>query len=221
MVRMTLERKEREKEQRSKVIVDAAEQLFFSKTYDEITIEGIAKKAQFAKGTLYLYFKSKEALYYAVALRGVSVMNTMFNEAASQKKNGLEKAFAIGEAYCAFSDKYPEYFRVLVNAENLPFASSDDENALRLMEISDENLRIVMNAIAEGMNDGSVKPGMDPLQAAIFLIQSTTAMILLPNCFDMVLKSSGANKQAVLKFTLESLRRAIENTQERKGEFRR
>ena len=67
---LTLKRREKEKEQRRKLILDAAQTLFFSKHYDEITIEEIAEKAQLAKGTLYLYFKSKEALYSAVALRG-------------------------------------------------------------------------------------------------------------------------------------------------------
>ena len=64
----TLLRKEKEKEQRRNIILDVAQQLFFSKKYDEITIEEIANKAQLAKGTLYLYFKSKEELYSAVAL---------------------------------------------------------------------------------------------------------------------------------------------------------
>ena len=56
---LTFKRKEREKEQRRELIINAAQELFFFKKFDEITIEEIAKKSQLAKGTLYLYFKSK------------------------------------------------------------------------------------------------------------------------------------------------------------------
>src|SRR5208283_3457211 len=125
----TLKRREKEKKQRRKLILDAAQTLFFSKHYDEITIEEIAERSQLAKGTLYLYFKSKEALYSAVALRGSHIMNAMFKDATDKKQSGLEKGFAIGQAYYEFYKRHPHYFRMLVEAEKLLVASSDDVNA--------------------------------------------------------------------------------------------
>ena len=109
----TLKRKEKEKEQRRKLIIDSAQTLFFSKHYDEITIDEIAKKSQLAKGTLYLYFKSKEALYSAVALRGANIMNAMFKDAVGRHHSGLEKAFAVGEAYYEFYKRHSQYFCML------------------------------------------------------------------------------------------------------------
>jgi len=41
----------------------AAMQVFFSKGYQNSTVEEIAKRANVAKGTVYLYYKSKEDLY--------------------------------------------------------------------------------------------------------------------------------------------------------------
>ena len=41
-------------------IIDAADQLFFTKGYHATTISDIAKKMGVAQGTLYYYFKSKE-----------------------------------------------------------------------------------------------------------------------------------------------------------------
>lgn len=47
---------------RIKEILDAAEQLFFTKGYHATTISDIAKKMGVANGMLYYYFKSKEAV---------------------------------------------------------------------------------------------------------------------------------------------------------------
>ena len=214
----TLERREKEKEQRRKLILDAAQTLFFSKHYDEITIEEIAEKAQLAKGTLYLYFKSKEALYSAVALRGAHIMNAMFKDATDRRQSGLEKSFAIGEAYYEFYKRHPQYFRMLMEAENLLVANSDDVNAAELMKASRESLKILLDAVVLGIKDGSIKPDLDPIQTSIFLIQSTRAMILLPLGFEMVLKKANAEKDATFKFTLQALRRLLENTQIKKLE---
>jgi AcrR family transcriptional regulator len=214
----TLKRKEKEKEQRHNLIVDAAQTLFFSKRYDEITIEEIAKKSQLAKGTLYTYFKSKEALYSAVALRGARIMNAMFKEAAGRRQSGLEKAFALGEAYYEFYKRHTPYFRMFAEAENLPVARSDDVNAAELTKVSCENLEIVLNSVVLGIKDGSIKPDLDPMQTSIFLIQSTKAMILLPPSFEMFLRQAGADKDATIKSTLQALRRSLENAQTKKLE---
>jgi len=214
----TAERREKEKEQRRKLILDAAQTLFFSKHYDEITIEEIAEKAQLAKGTLYLYFKSKEALYSAVALRGVHIMNTMFKDAADKRQSGLEKTGAVGEAYYEFYKRHPQYFRMQMEAENLLVATTDDVNAAELMKASRESLKILLDAVVLGIKDGSIKPDLDPIQTSIFLIQSTRAMILLPPGFATVLKRANAEKDAIFKFTLQALGHLLENTQTKRLE---
>ena len=55
---VTARRKEREKEQRRNEIVDAAEKLFFEKGYEGVSMDDVARDAELAKGTLYLYFKN-------------------------------------------------------------------------------------------------------------------------------------------------------------------
>jgi len=212
---MTLERREKEKEQRRSTIIDAAQALFFAKPYDEITIEAIAEKAQLAKGTVYLYFKSKEEVYSAVALRGARILNQMFKEKMEGKKNGLEKAFATGEVYYQFSKEHPHYFKVFSDAENLSLCS-DSKISQELFIVSNENLECVLNSVIEGEKDGSIKPDLHPKLTAIFLIQSTKSMIQLTPGFEMFLSQAGADKDARVEFTLRALRQSLQNTQNQK-----
>jgi len=44
-------------------IIDAAERLFFSKGYNNSTMDEVAKESGFTKRTLYSYFTSKEEIY--------------------------------------------------------------------------------------------------------------------------------------------------------------
>jgi AcrR family transcriptional regulator len=216
---MTLERKEKEKEQRRESIIDAAQALFFAKPYDQITIEAIAEKAQLAKGTVYLYFNSKEEIYSAVALRAARILNRMFKEKIKSKKNGMEKAFATGEAYYEFYKHYPQYFRLLVDAENTLAQCRDNPSIQELGKLANGNFEAVLDTVIEGKKDGSIRRDVNPKLASIFLILSTRAMIQQPAGFEMFLKQAGADKDAALKFTLEALRRSLENTKNQKEEL--
>ncbi|MEO8168159.1 MAG: helix-turn-helix domain-containing protein, partial [bacterium] len=57
-----IERKEREKEHRREDIIAAAQKIFFEKGLPSATMDEIAEAAELSKGTLYLYYKSKEDL---------------------------------------------------------------------------------------------------------------------------------------------------------------
>ena len=94
-----MERKEREKEQRRSDIIDAAEKRFFGKSYDEVAMSDIAGDAELNKATLYLYFKNKESLYFAVITRGLAIMRDMFMKAATGKLNGRERLLALTKAF--------------------------------------------------------------------------------------------------------------------------
>ena len=56
----------RRKEARPEEILDAALELFADKGFAATRINDVAKKAGISKGTLYLYFESKEAMFRAV-----------------------------------------------------------------------------------------------------------------------------------------------------------
>ena len=52
-------------------IMQAAEQLFRTRQFHEITLDEVARVADVGKGTLYLYYRSKEELYRAALHAGL------------------------------------------------------------------------------------------------------------------------------------------------------
>lgn len=55
-----------QKAARRQVILDRAWALFQAQTYDAINMADVARAAELAKGTVYLYFPTKEALFLAI-----------------------------------------------------------------------------------------------------------------------------------------------------------
>jgi AcrR family transcriptional regulator len=86
-------RKERERLARRLEIVRAARSVFAERGFDKATLEEIAERAEFGKGTVYNYFDSKEILFAAA-------MDDLFNdvyriaEAVSQPKRSVRECFA-------------------------------------------------------------------------------------------------------------------------------
>jgi TetR/AcrR family transcriptional regulator len=109
-----LERKEREKLQRRNDIVDAAEQVFFNKGIDSATMDDIAEVAELSKGTLYLYFKNKDELQYAIKIRASEMLNKMFKSNTSLSSDGVENIEAIGRSFIKFSHDRPDYFQPII-----------------------------------------------------------------------------------------------------------
>lgn len=62
----TKERRMREKKRRRQQILEAAKTHFFEKGFMAATMDKIADSVELSKGTLYLYFKSKEELSDAI-----------------------------------------------------------------------------------------------------------------------------------------------------------
>ena len=183
----TSERREREKQQRKKDIIDAAEKVFFSKGYELATMDDVAKEAELSKGTLYLYFKSKEELYFAIILRAMKVLHDEFEKTVIGAKNGLEKTYSKGMAYIRFSRNYPNYFNALLYYESLKIDlekikkeyNYQDDIRIAAFHESDKTTEKLAEYIQEGIEDGSIRDDIDPHKIAVFLWGASTGLLQL------------------------------------------
>jgi AcrR family transcriptional regulator len=70
MVKDTLNKlKQQERQIREDLIIDAARKVFGTKTYDQVSMNEIAKSAGIAKSSIYTYFPNQEALFVETAFR--------------------------------------------------------------------------------------------------------------------------------------------------------
>ncbi len=175
-----LERKEREKEQRREEIITAAQKIFFEKGLPAATMDEIAEAAELSKGTLYLYYKSKEDLYLAVAMRGSEIMYSMFQEAAPPTKSVLERILGIGDAYFQFFQQYRDYFHMYEYFESPQFHKQVSHEMLTCCANNDQKIwNLVVGIIQDGINQGIFDADLDAKQAAIILWANGNALMRL------------------------------------------
>lgn len=205
------ERKEREKEQRRKTIIDAAESVFFSKGFDNSSMDDVAKEAELSKGTLYLYFHSKEDLYAAIISRGAKIMNRLFTEAVSSEKCGLEKVRDIGEAFIKFFNEHSDYHDALMFDQakytDIECGCKNEEVAL---EIKQESNKILSEAIVEGMQDGSIRDDIDPIIMTMILWGQTMGMLqLVKNKGNLLNKVFNVSPEKLISEHMDMARRYL------------
>jgi AcrR family transcriptional regulator len=174
------ERKEREKEQRRNEILDAAEKVFFSKGVWAATMDDVAEAAELSKGTLYLYFKNRDELYYGITGRGLAILNDLFKKAVEKGRNGLEKTFLIGTAFLQFSQEHTDYFNALSYYEikDVDFSNASSM-ACQCDAYGNEAIGLLIQAIRTGIEDGSIRKDVDPFNTAIVLWGQTAGIIQL------------------------------------------
>ncbi|BDZ71779.1 TetR/AcrR family transcriptional regulator [Methanobacterium petrolearium] len=76
---------------RRKNIIDTAEELFFKRGYENITMADIAEGAELARSTLYLYFKNKKEIYLAISFRSTELLNKMLKKIMRKVKPGWKR----------------------------------------------------------------------------------------------------------------------------------
>lgn len=95
-------------------ILDAAADLFASRPFHEVKLDDIAARACVGKGTIYLYWSSKDEVYLAIIRRGFSqVLARVDHEISTRAGSDHEKLEAIITALIDFAFTYPEVYRIM------------------------------------------------------------------------------------------------------------
>jgi len=164
----TAQRRAREKAKRQQEILEAAKEVFFEKGIHRATVDDVAAQAEVSKGTVYLYFESKEAILAHLLLEGLSILLSHLEMAyAHQEPLPAEKRLRqLAEAYWQFAQTHPNYFRLLLALDRGRFRERvPAEMYQQILTESTRGLELAAKAIRQGMEEG-VFTADDPLLAA-------------------------------------------------------
>jgi AcrR family transcriptional regulator len=159
------ERKERERIDMKELIIKSAHQLFIDKGFDEVSIRNIAEAIEYSPATIYLYFKDKNEIFYAICGEAFKAFNHYMADVFTIK-DPFKRLVAMGEKYVEFTFKYPKYYTIMFIAE-APMQS--DQNSEGWQE-GGRALEALEGIVAECMKEGSLKK--QPVKAMAFTIWS-------------------------------------------------
>ncbi|MFZ3057344.1 MAG: TetR/AcrR family transcriptional regulator [Smithella sp.] len=108
------ERRGKEKDNRKKLILKSARALFFKKGFTNVTVDEIAKASELGKGSIYLYFNSKEEIYAQILLNDIDNFTQHASVLFDEKKPVDDLLFEFSCLYVDFFLNDPELFRILM-----------------------------------------------------------------------------------------------------------
>ncbi len=106
------ERKIRHKEDLRKRILEAAKKLFLTAGYEATSIRKIAKEIEFSPTTIYLYYKDKSDIIYALHQEGFQMMRQSF-QPLMQVESPFERLKALGKCYINFAFTHPDFYELM------------------------------------------------------------------------------------------------------------
>lgn len=106
--------RDEQKEERRQAIIDRAWQLFQDTSYESLTMAGVAEALQLAKGTVYLYFKTKEELFLTIEEQQLEAFFAEVDDGLSSISDTKGKAIPqIVELVCKALERRPGLTRLL------------------------------------------------------------------------------------------------------------
>jgi AcrR family transcriptional regulator len=205
------ERRQEEKERRRTEILDAAEQVTGSSGWDELTMDQVARRARLSRALLYVYFKDKVDLMYALCERSLVTLQQRFVEASGSKQRGLERVHAMGEAYVNFAEQFPVYFDILARC-GLREVNTDDPgtNELACQTVGELMMAVIVTALDDGVKDGSIRSDLgNRIVAATALWGFTHGVIQVASTNAKLIQLSGMSRLDLLHETLRMSAHAL------------
>jgi AcrR family transcriptional regulator len=163
----TLSRKEREKKSRQEEILNAARQLFSQKGYHETTLEEIAHKAEFAKGTIYNYFANKDELFFGIVDNIFETLNSI--AASTMSREGLsvrEKLTVYAKEIMRFAHGHADLFKIMMREAPRPSPDEMDKRMMELQQRDEEARGFIMSELDHAAAEGRLRP-IDTRQTAL------------------------------------------------------
>jgi AcrR family transcriptional regulator len=150
------ERKEKQKQEIRKMILDASMKLFAEQGFENVSIRKIADLIEYSPTTVYLYFKDKNEILFNLHEIGFQKMAD-YNAEMWTIKNPLVRLHKMGENYIRFGLENPQYY-------DLMFILNAPMEALETMKNCDWKsgdvvLGRLKETLAESMEQGLVVKG--------------------------------------------------------------
>jgi len=207
------ERREEEKERRRLEIIEAAESLYAEKGWDAVTMDQVARQARLSRALLYVYFKDKEDLLFAITERALDALRQRFERAGAEQALGIDKVVAMGRAYSLFQQESPFQFDAC-SRFHAHQAHAGQPNELACRTCGDAVMGVMIEALQQGIRDGSIRPDIgDPLKVVFMLWAFSHGLIQIATNKSQEIASRGIevgelmeDGRAMLRYMLEPRR---------------
>ena len=148
-------RREQEKEDLRRRILDAAGALFLAHGYEGLSMRQIAESIGYSATTIYRYYEDKDDLLFAIVYEGFLRFGRQLAKAAQSSSDPRERLPALGHAYIEFGLKNPVYYRLMFMQRcDFLFENRAEQKAPMI-----DSFGVLRKAVEEAMEAGILRQG--------------------------------------------------------------
>lgn len=174
-------------------ILEAAAKLFAARPFHEVRLEDIAGEAGVGKGTLYVYFDSKEDLYVRLIRDGFARVVSHVRDGLTRVSGPREQLGVVATELVEFAFSFPDLYRVMRTGVLSP-------DSAELQRSRQELVELVTGVIRDGTAAGALTDPFPELTAQ-FILSFVRGAALYP--------PKGMTKEALREHLLRVLIRGI------------
>jgi AcrR family transcriptional regulator len=155
MVELT--RKQREIQERTREILRVAKPILLAEGIQALTMDRVASRMEYAKGTIYGHFSNKEEIVLSLAHEAMRLRHKLFQKAASGRRPARVRLMTIGLASEFYTQRCAEEFQVeqWMRQSNIwDKSSADCQTLIRNCEAG--CMQIVSELVREGQTLGDL-----------------------------------------------------------------
>ncbi len=149
------QRREGEKQELRRAILQAASELFVERGYEGFSLRQVAERIGYSPTTIYLYFADKDKLLFALLDDAFDQFGTALRQAADPVTDPLAKLAALGRAYVQFGLTHPQHYQLMfVMRGDFLLQARAAETEPRIA-----SFRVLRDTVAYALEAGSLRPG--------------------------------------------------------------
>ncbi len=194
---------------RQSEIITAARQVFAEKGYIATTVDEIAARAGLAKGTIYVYFESKEQIYNAVLENDLETLRTLTLEKIAAAETAKAKIAAYINTRFEYCEKRRDFFRIMhIEPSGSPVMSKAKQR---------EWLKEPVRQLAKGIEAATAKREISnwPAETLAWTVADLTSGALQRRLLSTPNRTAREDADFLIDFVYAALRVAASH--ERKG----
>ena len=133
-------------------ILQAATHLFVEKGFEKTSIRNVAEAIEYSPATIYLYFKDKNELFYAISLEAFTCFG-QYLQSAREVDEPMERLKALGRTYFRFAYENPSYYDLMFIMRE----PMDTEKTSDAWEAGMRGHQVLIDTVADCMAAGYFK----------------------------------------------------------------
>lgn len=150
-------------------IMRAAERLFTSRRFHEITLDDVAAEAHVGKGTIYRYFRDKDDLFFQTATWGFDELCDLLVRKVPGDGTFAQQLLSVCEHISAFFNRRRQLLRMM-QSEEARMHWCRPETKTRWAEHRERLLSAMGQVLSRGMDEGAIRRDVPAEVLAAFLL---------------------------------------------------